>query len=350
MYGSTGSLNRILEYCLISASVSKDAAGWSHPIANSASAAADCTVYAAYTPPSGSQMTLFVNDNAPNAGNAGKEAWLTGWENITSLCNAASTANVGGGTGQFPTPAQLLTVGNVVCRKSAAADNTSGRYWVCFADASTFYLCVQTGDAAATYMCIMFGDIFSLAGSSDTYRCLLIGRGATGQSTAWAGQTYSTPPGGYDSFACTSVYSTNVPTAITSITIPLIGHFMPRTYGGTGNSINVGKVFDISKQYTVTYPGASQYYGIIPMGGLMPSPNGSDNSFYMSPVQICESNGCIRGRMRGIWQVCHSVLNFSDGQIFAGGGDFAGKTFMIVKRDISGGFFAVEISNTVETN
>ena len=353
LFGATGSLNKVLEYCLISGSVSKVAAGWSHPIANSSSAAGDSTVYAAYRPASGSRMTLFVNDNATNVSATSTEAMLTGWENMTSLCPAvAYNVNVGGGTGQFPTPAQALTTGHVACRKSVTADTTTQRYWVAFADAYTMYLCIQPGDAENTYNCIAFGDIFSFAGAADAYRCLLIGRGtenaAGGYNVIYSGTTVV----GYDNFAASVGYfisNGGLPEGYTYI--PLTGHYMPRTSGGGGTSINVGKTFDFSKGVTSGYSGASNSYGLIPMYGFLQTPNGADNSLYLSPVTIHEpSSRGLRGRMRGFWFVAHSSANFADGQTFAGGGDYAGKSFMIVKTDCTGGFFAMETSNTVETN
>ena len=352
LFGATGSLNRILEYCLISGSVSKVAAGWSHPIINSSSAAGDSTVYAAYRPPSGSRMTLFVNDNAPNVTSTAKEAWLTGWENMTSLCNAAYTANVGAGTGQFPTPAQSLTTGHTVCRKSAAADATTQRYWVAFVDAYTLYLFIQPGDALSTYNCITFGDIFSFAGAADSYRCLLIARGTENVAGPW-NVIYSIPVNlGYDVFAATVGYfPSNASLSQGFLFIPLVGHYMPRTSTGGGLSINVGKTFDVSKGVTSGYASSTNVYGAVPMYGFIQTPNGTDNSLYLSPVTIHEpSSGGLRGRMRGLWFVAHPIANFSDGQTFAGGGDYAGKSFIIIRPDCTGGFFAMETSNTVETN
>ena len=63
-----------------------------------------------------------------------------------------------------------------------------------------------------------------------------------------------------------------------------------------------------------------------------------------------KSNFSLRGKFRGIYQVCHLAANFSDGQILTGGGDFAGKTFMIINHGPTGGFWAVETSPTVITN
>ena len=87
------------------------------------------------------------------------------------------------------------------------------------------------------------------------------------------------------------------------------------------------------------------------MYGYLQTPNMTDNSLYLSPVTIHEpASSGLRGRMRGFWFVAHPIANFSDGQTIQGGGDYAGKTFMIVKTNIGGGFFAIETSNTVETN
>jgi len=61
-------------------------------------------------------------------------------------------------------------------------------------------------------------------------------------------------------------------------------------------------------------------------------------------------SGAVRGRLRGIYQVLHPTGNFSDGQTFSGGGDYAGKDFIIISKGYSSGFWAVETSNTVETN
>ena len=347
IFGATGSLNKILEYCLVSGSVSKVAAGWSHPIANSASVAGDSTVYACYRPPSGSRMTLFVNDNAPNLTSTGKEAWLTGWENMTSLCNTVYTANVGAGVGQFPTPEQSLTTGHIVCRKSATSNNTTERYWMIAADAYTFYMWILTGDVITSYTNIGFGDIFSLQGTSDVYRCFIIGRA-----------TENTAVGNAQGQEATDLLTNNYGGTTQGMVTAHSGQFMARTYGGGGSSIIITRKGDASA--SGGYIGTS-YYAVY-MNGMIQMPNGTDNSIHLSPCSIVEP-AClaIRGRFRGIYHVCHPIGSFSDGQTFAGGGDFAGKTFKIIRNGPnSAGVglqygtattgWALEISNTVETN
>lgn len=128
------------------------------------------------------------------------------------------------------------------------------------------------------------------------------------------------------------------------------GHFLARGWGGGGASVYAGKIFDLSKTYLYAAVNSGSY-GWCGMLGTVQTSNGPDNSLYLSPVLITEpSTGTIRGRLRGIYQVCHPIASFSDGQTFSGGGDYAGKSFQIIKGMVNGGFCAVETSATVETN
>jgi hypothetical protein len=257
---------------------------------------------------------LHIQDNGPNATSTFKESWATGWETITAV-----NATVGTGTGQFPTPSQLLTTGHVVIRRSATAD-TTGRQWLVFADASTFYLFVLTGDTGGVYYAFFFGDVFSLHGSTDSWRCMIIGRNIENST--------STTNEGSDIWG--------------TVNSSLLGHFMARTWGGGGSSITVGKHGDSAKTNTGT-GGA--------MVGLVQTPNSADSAYYVSPLWVHEnSSSGLRGRLRGLYQLCHPTGSFSDGQTFAGANDFAGKTFQVVKTTPGSAMFAVEISNSVETN
>lgn len=346
LMGWSGSLIKILDYCLYSGSISKAPAGWLKPIANSASLSPAADAYACYQQPSGSGLVLFVNDYFPNATAAGREAWLTGWESITSLCNAAATANVGAGTGQFPTPAQLLTTGHIVCRKSAASDNTTGRYWIVAADAYTFYMWIATGDVATSYTNIGFGDVFSLKGASDAYRCFIMGRASENTAVGNAQTNEATD------IICNSYGGT---TQGMQPSYP--GHFMARSFGGQGTSIGISRKGDGSAAGGYT---GTTYFGAY-LNGMIQMPNGADNSIHLCPLSIVE-NACfgIRGRWRGLYQICHPMAAFADGQTFSGGGDFAGKSFLVIRNgpnsSIASQFgtpttgWALETSNTVETN
>ena len=310
--GLTGSLITVLDACLVNGYTGKPAAGWSKPFANSGS------VIGCYKQGSGSKFTLFINDNGPNVTAVGKEAWATGWETLIS-----SSVPCGTGSGQFPLPSQVLTTGHVVIRKSNTAD-TILRPWIIYGDASTFHLFIFTGDApnsVAAYSYFHFGDIYSLAGSSDIWRCLIVGRNT---------ENYS--------------LQLNEDVINAQANTVLTGHYMARTFGGSGQgSINVGKIADVSKS---NVGGAYQ----IGYGGVMAGPNPMDNQFYFSPIWIVENSAYLRGRLRGMYSGCHALGTFADGQYLSGSNDFAGKIFRIVKPGYTNGYFTMETSNTIETN
>ena len=127
----------------------------------------------------------------------------------------------------------------------------------------------------------------------------------------------------------------------------VISHFISRSFGGAGGSITASKHGDASK--TVTSWSNSQG-GALGVNGIQ-TPNSADNSYYISPIWVCEPSGAVvRGRMRGFWHVCHAAAGFSDGQVFTGANDVVGKDFQIVKASGSGGFYCLETSNTLDTN
>ncbi len=223
-----------------------------------------------------------------------------------------------------------------------------------YADASTMYLIIQPGDVnymLGNYFTYMFGDIYSLKSSPDLYRCLIVGRNTLNREGMYIGGS----SGMHDFWDLQYIQSTITPNAATGIAPMQImagGNYMARSWGGGGSSVQIGKTGDTSKvyvQYISNGSGPMSWftYGA---GSACPAPNAPDNAYYLSPIVVFEPNGNIRGRLRGIYQVCHPVRSFSDGQTFAGSGDYAGKTFQIVKQTSAGGYYAVEISPTVETN
>ena len=155
--GLSGSLTNVLTYCLVSGS------GWLQP-------SASINNLSIYQQPSGSKCFLYVNDNSPNAGALGQEAWATGWENLTTM-----SAPVGTGSGQFPLPSQVLTTGHYVIRKSQTATNRP-RNWTMYADAYTFYFFTLPEDTHTYYSALFFGDFYSSQPSVDEIRCFIWGR------------------------------------------------------------------------------------------------------------------------------------------------------------------------------
>lgn len=311
--GTNGSVLNVLDYCLVTGSK------WTKPFPNSAS-------IGCYKQPSGSQCTLFIHDASPNGTAGAKEAWATGWELLTTM-----SAPCGTGSGQFPTPSQLLTSGHFVIRKSNTADSVA-RPWVMYADAYTFYFFYQAGDTAGIYFSTFFGDIYSLNSTVDTYRCQLSGRVI--ENTA-NGTTQD-----QNDVMAYGLATGGAQTGTSGV--------MPRTAGGRGPAVWIVKMGDWAKSSAANV-GAN----FVALSGIVPCPNPTDNSVLMCPLSIWEVagySGGIRGRMRGLYHVPHPLANFSDGQIFNGANEYSGKQFQIVKTGPNSGFWAVEISNTLETN
>ena len=317
-YGTTGSYIALLDACLVNGYGSNPGAGWSKPLANTGSGGIFSQSVGCWKQPSGSGMYLFVNDNRPNATSLGKECWATGWENLVDLSSSVANTN-GSGSGQFPTPGQLLTTGHTVIRKSTTSDSSSLRQWIVVADSSSFYSFISTGDTAGMYYGFGFGDIYSFrgTGSSDPYRCIIMGRNTENSATA--------ATDGFDLF--------------TALGTATIGNFLPRNNTGLGTSSLVSKHGDGVKGSATTWL------------GNIPMPNTTDTALYLSPVWVCESQtSYIRGQLRGIYQVLHPVANFSDAQMFSGSLDYNGKTFRIIKTTPGSGIYAIETSDTLLTN
>lgn len=317
--GLTGSLISVLDFCLVSGS------GWIKSFDSS-------SVFGGYQQPSGSRLHLFVNDAGPNFAANGKEAWITGWETLTGLkatLGGNLTGSIGSGSGQFPTPAQALTDGKLVCRKSVAANSGSIPYWTVFADSYTMYAFFMTGDIAtySGYFSFWFGDIYSLAGTSDAYRCMIHGRNAV--NTATQGSTVDN----LDMLGDVSVNTSNGS-----------GMYIARTAFGVGGSTTINKMGDGSK-YSGT-GGTMQ-----PAEGNCSVPNPADNSFCIAPLTIWEhATLAIRGRVRGLWHWGHPHLSLADGEIISGSNSQTGKLFKKIGPGVNAGMWLVEISNTVETN
>jgi len=260
---------------------------------------------------------MFLIDNHPGAG-GGREARLTGFDSVTqftaSLVNSTVT-----GSNQFPTLAQLAVgYGAVVIRKSTDISTTE-RQWVIFADSSSVYGFIAPLDTAGVYGgAFAFGDIFSTkSGSTDDSKCIIIGRIAEAAANTATNDRLD---------------QLNIMGTVTT------GHFMQRTFAQVGGSITVGKHGDGVKGSTSLLIGVTQY------------PNATDNGFYISPVWIHDANSTVRGRMRGFYHVLHALGGFSDGQTFTGTGDYAGKTFILMKQSSNSGVYLIETSNTVENN
>jgi hypothetical protein len=320
--GLSGSLIDVLNGCLYTGYGTKTPLKWLKPIP-------DDPVYdvACWQQPSGSGLILHINDTGPFSSSVAwtQEAWATGYESILGLTGSFPN---GTGFGQFPYPGQTglsnfpsSTSGSVIWRKSDIRSNAS-RHWILFGDAYGFYLFVAHNQTQ--YSLYTFGDIFSFKPGRDAYKCVLSGRiqSSNANSITIDQSDYVFQPdfGTYPMYAA-------------------------RSSGGGGRSIRMVKNGDAGK---CSMASGVQY---VLMAGLIPAPNAVDGAIYMSPLWACEvDSSSLRGRFRGLWFPTHLVSNFGDGQTFSGTGELSGKTFMIISPGVNSGHFAVEISNTVETN
>jgi len=333
--GTTGSLITILDACLINGYSGKPTAGWTKPFANSGSSGG-------YVNASGSNAGMYVNDNAPHGIALAKEAWVIGWQTLvgaTSSFNIEGSSSIGGGQGNFPNSSQGL--GHLVIRKSTTADSTA-RQWMIIADPYTCYLFIQTGDAANTYYPFMFGDFFSLYSSTDSFRSVIMGRSIDNSAAI---NNSAVLVDGLD------IMSQGTTTGVGGT--KTCGPWVCGTLSAPSSLLHniIGDLAKGSSIAGLNLGSNTQFYWV--MAGIVQTPNSPDNSYYLSPLFLMDTTsavGTLRGRFRGLYQVCHSPSSFTDGQLFSGGNDYAGKAFMIIKSGPNGGFWAIETSNTVETN
>jgi hypothetical protein len=288
--------------------------------------------------------TVFIHDGGVSAA-LGKEAAATGWHQIAGLMTSGSTSgsytssiNVGSGSGQFPLPAQLQTTGHVAVRKSTTAD-TVFRNWFMYADAYTFYLFTQPGDSNYTtqkdYSSFQFGDIYS-NGVNDLYKCVILGRYLDNNGNASNNATEDDMH--------------------TSVNIARNGFYIVKSVSGHGESVLCAKCGDTGKAIPSNIVAG---VGWLQLGGLIHT-NTTNNGLYVSPIWVVEVNypgstalastRILRGRMRGMYHLCHPINSFTDGQILYGANSYSGKTFQVVFPGYNGGTWLIETSNTVEVN
>ncbi|KAJ3472683.1 hypothetical protein NLI96_g13288 [Meripilus lineatus] len=286
--GNSGSLISVLDACLVNGYGSQPAAGWTKAYSG--------TNQADYKQGTGSNgYYLDVNDNAPTTS---QEARMRGYEVMTAL---------GTGTNAFPTASQS-TFG-VICRKSTAT-GTTARTWYLIADATCFYLFVETGDNTSPIapMCFAFGDFFSLK-ASDTYGTMIIGRNVENANYVWQ-ETF-----GALMFS-QGIMGTNTTPA----------HYIDRHWTGVGGAIGFNKCSSY-------FAHGSQNNNPVVMGSqysLLPYPNGPDGGLELAPVYIVHG-GFLRGYLKGIWCPCHNQP-LSEGDTVTGTGNMSGKTFLALNH------------------
>lgn len=306
--GQVGSMSALLKACLVNGYGAKAAAGWSNPFSGAAG-------QEVFRPGSGVRHFFAHDDSGPGAGTF-KEARIFGWETLTAWAT---------GAGQFPTTGQ--SAAGVVDLKSSTADGTA-RPWVVIADDRTCYAFCDyshtvaqyaSGATIPTYSGVCFGEIYALLQSAaDLYRSIVIGRNIEN-----------------------SIAAINDPLPWLTSTHALFqtGTFMPRTYTGIAGSVVAGKWGDWAR----ANGGASAWLGNGTDGVSLPEP--ITGAVHVAPIHVNDVQRTIRGRMRGLFQLCHVGTPFADGDTVVGSGAYAGRTFMIVKG-VQGGSTTASSSNT----
>jgi hypothetical protein len=278
----------------------KAGAGWTKPYGTFSQGV--------YRQPAGSRFYLQVDDSGPGVGGA-REARGFGFEAMTAY-------NVG--SGQFPTPAQIAA--GAVLRKASLLDAVA-RSWIAFADDRTFYLFTLSGDSSGHYHGFSFGDFYSTI-TGDAYKCLIMGGSTEAASTS--GSTF----GMIQNIAVGNAQA---------------GHWLPRNYSGFGGATMFVKAGDLALTTLSTY-----------MAGTIGFPN-IDGGVYLAPLRIGDGSNpgspiagtaYLRGRLRGLYMIGHPVTSFVDGDVIAGSGAYAGRTFQVVKflysAAVSSAFAAIE--------
>ncbi len=294
--GETDKLCALLTACLVDGYGAKAAAGWTREF--------DGASKSVYRPGAGSRFYYRVNDAGPGAGTF-KEARINGYETMT---------DVDTGLNLFPTVVQQAT--GMFIRKSATADATA-RAWKIFADSRTCYVYIAAGDTANCHLGHMMGDFYSLV-AGDLYNAAIIARVNENSNTA-----------SHDKLDVNS----------SSITTVVPGHYSARGYLGVAGAHNFGRQGNYNVMNSNTY-------------GSIPYPNPADASIRLVRNHICDVSvpqHCYRGWLRGAWYFAHPIALLTDGELFTGTGELAGKTFEVVKFLARGdGVMLMETSNTLD--
>lgn len=305
--GTVGSMTAVLAACLVTGYGTQTGAGWS-----SAFTGTNQTVF---RPGSGVRHFFHVDDNAPDATAAAKEAQIAGSETATAWRT---------GTNFFPTAAQETESGLVI-RKSATADATA-RPWLVIADDRTAYVFAQTGDAAGVYMGAAFGEFYSLLTTADAFRSMVIARNLKNSAVTTTGAPEQMPA--------------LAPTPSSTLS----GHYMARVYTGLGGSTPFRKWGDGTRAGV----GSSSTYANGSQGLVLPEP--VTGAIHVAPIHLNGTTNIVHGRMRGNFHLCHdgrSAMN--DGDVITGAGAYAGRSFLVVRGT---GLYAMlfDITGPWETN
>lgn len=285
--GTVGDLTNLLDKILADGYGSKTALGWAKEFTG--------TNKRVYRPASGNRFRLRVDDTGTT------QARTIGYESMT---------DVDTGTGGFPTNAQVS--GGLYWGKSTVASATT-RDWIAIGTGTFFILFVNSASQAAwtTAIAMCFGDFVSYK-SGDAFNTLIIGSTAADSTT------------------------NNVST-LSATAAAQTGMYVARSYTQSGGSLNCGKhaANNFMNAATVMCAASSTY------------PDAISNGLLLSRLWVSEGNALARrGYIPGVWTHCHTLASGpAHGDTWTGSGDFAGKTFEMVRFAAASGA-CIETSNT----
>jgi hypothetical protein len=273
---------------------------------------------ASYRPAAGIRHYLDIDDSGPDTTALGRNSQWRGYEAMTA---------VGTGTGQFPTTTQVSACVGIL--KSTTLDKTA-RPWLLIGDDRTFYLYTEAAGTDPPNLSTHtwttmggFGEALS-ALTGDLYRSIIYYFSST--STVIA--------------AAVNAWLARTWTGNSSATFMA----MPRQYTGVGSAVWIGPLGNGSYTSSVTS------YQID--SGPFTSVNPVDGGVYLNAVDLVERGTStsaslaptgIRGRARGSYQTMHTTALADDQTTFSGVGDFAGRTFILIKT--TNGFIAHETTS-----
>lgn len=294
LQGYSSEYEGLLTACLVTGYSSKAAAGWSKVFSEPQTAV--------FRAPAGVRHYWKVEDSL-----------LSGSTHYARLYGYETMSDIHTGTGRFPTAAQRPNGLHHYYVNAAVA-----RPWVVIADDRSAYIFTDpAGDQK--YYGVHIGEILAL-NDTDTFRSLLVG----GDSDAPTRDNLSILG-----------HSSNVIGQTTN------GHYMPRSYTGSGTALLVGKHSD-----NVYQIGASDGSGGFTITtGSLPQPNPTDGKLRLGEIWIHEIlQPTTRGKLRGMWLWPHPANSVGDRDTFLGEGIFAGKSFLVIRQGFNGAIYIIETS------
>lgn len=226
---------------------------------------------------------------------------VAGYESMTD-------ANTGGG--RFPQTTQATSLH----WPKSYSGSTTKRPWRLIADERFVMWFCQSGQEPNSQpyggFLYGFGDMMPYK-SSDTYACMITGCSSSDFSNAQFGDL---------SYGSGSSYT------------PTSGLYLPRGFNGIGGSIAV----QITSAHNTAqaYSGGGSY-----RGNSFRYPNPVDNSLRIGKVEAWSPDEGLRGILPGVYHCAQHVRDtFKTGDVLAGQGEFAGKTFVVLRCTPSAGY------------